>query len=102
MGALNGALNGQEPTLEASWIDDIFRDTQGFLKKYERVVALLLDRDRAVQLWMEKGLSETQAQNIVEPSKPQIAKQTGVSLPTVQNVHRVMNETRIIHSKQAA
>jgi len=74
----------------------VFWDQSGFLKQYAEVVRKLLIRDREVEMWKEKGLSETQAQNIAEPSKPAIAKQHRISSATVQNVHRVMKETRKI------
>jgi hypothetical protein len=98
-GALNGALKEREA---ADWIDEMFWDDSGFLKQYRDVVHKLLIRDREVRLWIEKGLSQVQAENIAEPSKPAIVKMHGASLSTVQNVHRVMRETNRLLHRQAA
>jgi len=92
-GALNGAIKGVPDT---AWIDDLFSDRTGYLKKYSGVVDKLLIRDKEVAVWVEKGIEVAAAENIAVPSKPAIAKMYECSLATVQNVHRVMRETRRI------
>ena len=72
----------------------MFDDQGGFLRRYPQIVRQLLQRDREVDILETKNVPRHQAENIVTPTKPQIAVQNSVSLSHVQNVHRVMRETR--------
>ena len=57
---------------------------------------MLLARERNIrELVQVNRLDPASAENIAVPSKPAIAKNTGMSLAHVQNVHRVMRETAI-------
>lgn len=58
---------------------------------------MLMERDNDVRNRVKKhAIERDQAEIIAVPTKKTIAGQNNVSLSHVQNVHRVMRETRIL------
>jgi len=65
-----------------------------FLLKYREVTKMLLDRENGILEIMERAKAQReQAELMATPSIKQIATTAAVSMSTVQNVKRVMQNT---------
>lgn len=75
------------------WINTLPEVQSTFLRQYIGAVERLLQRDEAVQKVMKKaGIGEDAAAMSLPPKyhKRQIGKDFGISLATVQNIHRCL------------